>query len=161
MKQRPHGGRPGRVAPGGVEQAPKEKSAWLLDTAEADQIYQTLNERSLPAADDPVNEAPKLPEAPMDFGAMREQFARRGHVLTRSRRVGAARLQPVRARQCRASLTFADAVSHPQRAAARPDRPGRPLWARLGPQVAHPKPPTAMRRAAHPFFEISDGLDFG
>ena len=92
MKKRPHGGRPGRVAPGGVEQVPKRKSAWLLDTAEADQIYQTLIERSLPAADDPVNEAPKLPEAPMDFGAMREQFARRGHVLTRSRRVPDGRI---------------------------------------------------------------------
>ena len=66
---------------------PKRKSAWLLDTAEADQDYQPQNERSLPAADEHVNEAPKLPEVPMDFGAMREQFALRGHVLTRSRRV--------------------------------------------------------------------------
>jgi hypothetical protein len=65
----------------------KEKSAWLLDTAEADLDYQPQNERSLPAADEHVNEAPKLPEVPMDFGAMREQFALRGHVLTRSRRV--------------------------------------------------------------------------
>lgn len=87
MKKRPHGGRPGRVAPGGVEQVPKRKSAWPRDTAEADQIYQTLIERSLPAADEHVNEAPKLPEAPMDFGAMREQFAQRGYKLTRSHRV--------------------------------------------------------------------------
>ena len=63
----------------------KEKSAWLLDTAEADQDYQPQNERSLPAADEHVNEAPKLPEVPMDFGAMREQFARRGYTLRRSR----------------------------------------------------------------------------
>ncbi len=69
----------------------KERSAWL-GAAEADQDYQPQNERSLPAADDPVNEAPKLPEAPMDFGAMRAQFARRGHVLTRSRRVPDGRI---------------------------------------------------------------------
>ena len=63
----------------------KEKSAWLLDTAEAD--YDEQSEHSLPAADGGVNEAPKPPEVPIDFGAMREQFALRGHVLTRSRRV--------------------------------------------------------------------------
>lgn len=65
----------------------KGKSAWLLDTAEADQDYQQQNDRSLPAADEPVNEAPNPPEVPMDFGAMREQFALRGYKLTRSRRV--------------------------------------------------------------------------
>ena len=68
----------------------KEKSAWLLDTAEAD--YDEQSEHSLPAADGGVNEAPKPPEVPIDFGAMREQFARRGHVLTRSRRVPDGRI---------------------------------------------------------------------
>jgi hypothetical protein len=84
----------------------KEKSAWLLDTAEADLDYQPQNERSLPAADEHVNEAPKLPEVPMDFGAMREQFARRGHVLTRSRRVPDGRITFVVTRFER-SRTFA------------------------------------------------------
>lgn len=65
---------------------PKEKSAWLLDTAEAD-YYQPQNERSLPAVEDTVNAAPKPPEPPKDYSTLRAQFALRGRVLTRSHRV--------------------------------------------------------------------------
>ena len=61
----------------------KEKSAWLLDTAEAD--YEEQSDRSLPAAEDAVNEAPKPPEVPKDYGALRAQFALRGYTLRRSR----------------------------------------------------------------------------
>jgi len=62
-----------------------KKSAWLLDTAEAD-YYEAQSECSLPAAVEPVNEAPKPPEPPKDYATLRAQFALRGRVLTRSHR---------------------------------------------------------------------------
>jgi len=68
-----------------------EKSAWLLDTAEAD-YYEPQNESSLPTTVEPVNEAPKLPEPPKDFATMRAQFALKGYTLTRSRRVPDGRI---------------------------------------------------------------------
>jgi hypothetical protein len=67
----------------------KEKSAWLGDTAEADLDDQQQNERSLPAADGGVNEAPKPPDEPNGLRrACAQQFAlARSRALTRSRRV--------------------------------------------------------------------------
>ena len=58
---------------------PKEKSAWVLDTPEAD--YEESNACSVPTAEKIINDEPK------DYATMRAQFALRGHVLTRSRRV--------------------------------------------------------------------------
>lgn len=58
---------------------PKEKSARLLDTVEAD--YEETSPCSVPTAEEVINQEPK------DFATMRAQFAKRGHVLTRSRRV--------------------------------------------------------------------------
>lgn len=57
----------------------KEKSAWVLDTPEAD--YEEPNARSVPTAEKIINDEPK------DYATMRTQFALRGHVLTRARRV--------------------------------------------------------------------------
>lgn len=63
---------------------PKEKSAWVLDTPEAD--YKGTNACSVPTAEKIINHEPK------DFATMRAQFAKRGHVLTRSRRVPCGRV---------------------------------------------------------------------
>jgi len=57
----------------------KEKSARLLDTVEADS--EETSACSLPTAEKIINDEPK------DYATMRAQFALRGHVLTRSRRV--------------------------------------------------------------------------
>ena len=69
----------------------KRKSAWLLDTAEAD-YYEPQNDQSLLAADVAVNAAPKPPEPLKDFATMRALFALRGRVLTRSHRVPDGRI---------------------------------------------------------------------
>ena len=62
----------------------KEKSAWVLDTPEAD--YEETSTRSVPTAEKIINDEPK------DYATMRAQFALRGHVLTRSRRVPDGRI---------------------------------------------------------------------
>ena len=85
MTQRPRGGRPGRVAPLGAKPLPKEKSAWL-GAAETDFDYQETNASSVPTAEKIINDEPK------DYTTMLAQFARRGHVLTRSRRVPDGRI---------------------------------------------------------------------
>ena len=65
----------------------KRKSAWLLDTAEAD--YEEQSARSLSAADEPVIQGP---DEPKDYATMRAQFARRGYTLKRARRVPDGRI---------------------------------------------------------------------
>ena len=81
-----NGDAPGQSAPGRSKSGyQKEKSAWLQDTAEAD--YEEQSDRSLPAAEDAVNEAPKPPETPKVYETLRAQFALKGYTLTRSRRV--------------------------------------------------------------------------
>jgi hypothetical protein len=62
----------------------KEKSALVLDTPEAD--YQETNASSVPTAEKIINDEPK------DYATMRAQFAKRGHVLSRSRRVPCGRV---------------------------------------------------------------------
>ena len=62
----------------------KEKSAWVLDTPEAD--YEEPNARSVPTAEEIINDEPK------DYATMRAQFALRGYVLTRSHRVPDGRI---------------------------------------------------------------------
>lgn len=87
-----NGDAPGQSAPGRSKSGYQErKSAWL-GAAEADFDYQPRDERSLPAADEPVNEAPKPPEPPKDFATMRAQFGLKGYTLTRSRRVPDGRI---------------------------------------------------------------------
>ena len=89
-----NGDAPGQSAPGRSKSGyQKEKSAWLQDTAEAD--YEEQSDRSLPAAEDAVNEAPKPPETPKVYETLRAQFALRGCVLTRSHRVGDGRVNYV------------------------------------------------------------------
>ena len=86
-----NGDAPGQSAPGRSKSGfQKEKSTWLLDTAEAD--YDEQSEHSLPAADGGVNEAPNPPEVPKDYATMRAQFALKGYTLTRSRRVPDGRI---------------------------------------------------------------------
>lgn len=63
---------------------PKRKSTWLLDTAEAD--FEEQSACSVPTAEKIINDVPE------DFATLRAQFARRGHVLTRSRRVPDGRI---------------------------------------------------------------------
>ena len=81
-----NGDAPGQSAPGRSKSGfQKEKSTWLLDTAEAD--YEEQSECSLPAAEGAVNEAPNPPEKTKVYEMLRAQFALRGRVLTRSHRV--------------------------------------------------------------------------
>ncbi len=63
---------------------PKEKSARVLDTPEADSIE--VCPTSVFTAEEISNEEPK------DYATMRAQFALRGRVLTRSRRVPDGRI---------------------------------------------------------------------
>ena len=63
---------------------PKEKSAWVLDTPEADSIE--VCPVSVIEAAEISNEEPK------DYATMRAQFALRGHVLNRSHRVPDGRI---------------------------------------------------------------------
>jgi hypothetical protein len=80
-----NGDAPGQSAPGRSKSGfQKEKSTWLLDTAEAD--YEETSAHSLPTAEKIINDEPK------DYATMRAQFAKRGHVLTRSRRVPCGRI---------------------------------------------------------------------
>ena len=63
----------------------KEKSAWL-GAAETDFDYQETDVSILPTAEKIINDEPK------DYATMRAQFAKRGHVLSRSRRVPCGRV---------------------------------------------------------------------
>ena len=152
-------------------EAKKSAEALAAVSAEAEQLGKALDAakeaqglgRALEQTGRAVTQAQRnLADAEQQVTDLRDALSKTPDAAGLSQSLKQAEREASRSRrQCRASLTFADAVRYPSGAAARPDRPGRPLWARLGPQVAHPKPPTAMRRAAHPFFEISDGLDFG